>query len=192
VPRDMAGSGSDTELLARFASGDRVAARVLTDRLAPPILRFAARMLADRAEAEDVTQETLLRLWHMAPDWQDTGIPPLTWAYRVAANLCTDRLRRTRRQVSEMPDLADGRASVAQDMMQQARVDALQAALALLPDRQRQAVILRHIEGLANPQIAAILMVGVEAVESLTARGKRNLAALLAGQRAELGYEDDD
>lgn len=188
----MAGSGGDAELLVRFAGGDRAAAQVLTDRLAPPILRFAARMLADRAEAEDVTQETLLRLWRMAPDWQDTGIAPLTWAYRVAANLCTDRLRRTHRQAAEMPDLPDGRASVAQGMMQQARADALLAALAQLPERQRQAVILRHIEGLANPQIAAILMVGVEAVESLTARGKRNLVALLAGQRAELGYEDDD
>jgi RNA polymerase sigma-70 factor (ECF subfamily) len=60
-----------------------------------------------------------------------------------------------------------------------------------LPDRQRQAVVLRHIEGLTNPQIATILGVGVEAVESLTARGKRALGRLLLGRRAELGLDDD-
>ena len=58
------------------------------------------------------------------------------------------------------------------------------------PERQREAVVLRHIEGLANPEIAEILQIGVEAVESLTARGKRALAAALSGQRAALGYEE--
>ena len=59
-----------------------------------------------------------------------------------------------------------------------------------LPERQRSAVVLRHIEGLTNPEIAEILQIGVEAVESLTARGKRALTLALAGQRAELGYEE--
>ena len=67
---------------------------------------------------------------------------------------------------------------------------ALQAALASLPERQRQAVVLRHIEGLTNPEIAEIMEIGVEAVESLTARGKRALAAALSGQRDALGYEE--
>ena len=68
---------------------------------------------------------------------------------------------------------------------------ALEAALATLPDRQRQAVVLRHLEGLTNPEIATVLDIGVEAVESLTARGKRALAAALSGQRDALGYKDD-
>ena len=76
-------------------------------------------------------------------------------------------------------------------VMVRARVDALQAALDSLPDRQRQAVVLRHIEGLTNPEIAAVMDVGVEAVESLTARGKRSLTAALQGQKAALGYEDE-
>ena len=67
---------------------------------------------------------------------------------------------------------------------------ALNEALASLPDRQRQAVVLRHIEGLSNPEIAEVMQIGVEAVESLTARGKRALAAAMAGRRAELGYEE--
>ncbi len=69
---------------------------------------------------------------------------------------------------------------------------ALNLALQALPERQRQAVVLRHIEGMANPDIAEILQIGVEAVESLTARGKRALQAILSGQKAALGYEDED
>ena len=57
--------------------------------------------------------------------------------------------------------------------------------------RQRQAVILRHIEGLSNPEIAQIMDASIEAVESLSARGKRALSADLAGRRDELGYYDD-
>lgn len=68
---------------------------------------------------------------------------------------------------------------------------ALEAALGDLPDRQRQAVVLRHLEGMTNPEIAAIMEIGVEAVESLTARGKRALSAILSGRKADLGYEDD-
>ena len=72
------------------------------------------------------------------------------------------------------------------------RASALRAALAELPERQRQAVVLRHLEGLSNPEIAAVMEIGVEAVESLTARGKRALAARLVGRRAELGLSDDN
>ena len=53
------------------------------------------------------------------------------------------------------------------------------------------AVTLRHLEGRTNPEIAEVLEISVEAVESLTARGKRALAAMLAGRREELGYGED-
>lgn len=76
-------------------------------------------------------------------------------------------------------------------MLGSARMRALSEALAALPERQAQAVALRHLEGLSNPEIARIMEIGVEAVESLTARGKRALAAILSGRKAELGYDDD-
>ena len=76
-------------------------------------------------------------------------------------------------------------------MQTRERMDALQSALQKLPDRQRQAVIFRHIDGLANPEIAQILDISTEAVESLTARGKRALAEILAPARSKLGYDDD-
>ena len=71
------------------------------------------------------------------------------------------------------------------------RMAALDEALEQLPERQRLAVTLRHIEGLSNPEIAEALETGVEAVESLTARAKRALSALLSGRREELGFGDE-
>jgi len=126
-----------------------------------------------------------------ARDWRPGEAQVSSWLYRVTANLCTDRQRaRTRRRteaLDDVPEPADDRADSESALMARQRVDALQAALADLPDRQRQAVVLRHIEGLTNPEIASILDIGVEVVESLTARGKRALSAALAGQKSALG-----
>lgn len=191
MPLEMRAEQDQADLLARVAAGDSVAAAALTDLIAPRLLRYAARMLGDLAEAEDVTQDTMLRLWRIAPDWQVGAAQPSTWAFRVATNLCTDRLRRRRPMQEAAPDLPDPGAGADAALMVQARARALEAALQALPERQRQAVILRHLEDTPNPEIAAIMGVGVEAVESLTARGKRNLSALLAGQKEALGYDDD-
>ncbi|MCA3509236.1 MAG: RNA polymerase sigma factor [Rhodobacter sp.] len=182
---------SDEALLVLYANGDPWAARALTLRLAPRLLGFAARMLADRTEAEDVTQEAMLRLWRMAPDWRQGGTGVSTWLYRVASNLCLDRLRKSRpRGLEDVAEPEDAAPGVVARLIEADRMQALDRALAALPDRQRQAIVLRHIEGLTNPEIAAVMDIGVEAVESLVARGKKGLAALLSGQRAELGYED--
>ena len=182
---------TDAELLRAFAAGDRAVAAQLVARLAPRALAVARRLLADPAEAEDVTQEAMMRLWKMAPDWQEGGAQVSTWLHRVTVNLAMDRLRRRGRGVA-LDAIAEPESpapQVVEAMIQGDRMAALETALATLPDRQRAAVVLRHIEGLSNPEIAARLEVGVEAVESLTARGKRRLAQLLAGRRAELGYE---
>jgi len=195
MPLDALSDVPDEALLVLYANGDPAAARVLTLRLTPRILGFAGRMLGDRAEAEDVAQEAMLRLWRVAPDWRRDEAQVATWLYRVASNLCTDRLRARKRRAAaaldDAPDVADAAPGVEAALIAGDRMRALEAALAALPERQRQAVVLRHIEGLTNPDIARVMDIGVEAVESLTARGKRALTALLAGQRAELGYEDD-
>ncbi|MGJ8615460.1 MAG: RNA polymerase sigma factor [Sulfitobacter sp.] len=182
----------DAALLERYAQGDPAAARLLSTRLTPRVFGHAMRVLGDSAEAEDVTQDALLRLWKIAPEWRTGEAKVTTWLYRVVANLCTDRLRkRVQVPFEEVAEPVDPSLSAEDRLQNAARMDALQLALNTLPDRQRQAVVLRHIDCLANPEIAAILEVGIEAVESLTARGKRALTAALAGQRDALGYEDE-
>lgn len=192
MPFDAMNDTPDEALLVLYANGDQAAAKALMMRMTPRVLGYAARLLSDRSEAEDVAQEAMLRLWKIAPDWRQGEAKVTTWLYRVVTNLCTDRLRK-RRDVAldAVAEPDDGRASVAQGMIEAERAAALTAALATLPERQRQAVVLRHLEGATNPEIAQVLEISVEAVESLTARGKRALAAALADQRQELGYSDD-
>lgn len=183
---------SDDALMGLFASGNSRAAHQLTARLLPRVLSHATRMLGSRAAAEDVAQEVMLRLWKAAADWDVDGpARPATWAYRVTANLCTDRLRSRRSQVplDAVPEPPDPALSAGEEMDRARRMSALDRALQTLPERQRQAVILRHIEGLSNPEIAQALDISVEAVESLTARGKRTLAARLEGRKEALGYD---
>jgi RNA polymerase sigma factor (sigma-70 family) len=192
---DQASDVPDEALLVLYANGDPAAARELASRHLPRVMGFAARMLGgDRAEAEDVAQEAMLRLWRIAPEWRQGEAKVSTWLYRVVTNLCTDRLRGKKRRravgLDDAPDVEDGARSVEATLVENDRINALHAALETLPDRQRQAVVLRHIEGLTNPEIAEVMEIGVEAVESLTARGKRSLTAAMAGRRAELGYEE--
>ena len=193
MPLDALKEVPDEALLVAFGNGDSQAARALAARLTPRILGFATRMLGDRAEAEDVAQEAMLRLWRQAPKWRQGEAKVTTWLYRVVSNLCVDRLRKTRETVEldAAPEPADGSPDAEAGLLQAARAAALDAALRDLPERQRQAVVLRHIEGLANPEIAAVMEIGVEAVESLTARGKRALVGALGDRREELGYGDD-
>lgn len=185
------GNTSDAALLARYAAGDQAAARLLTARHAPRVFAVARRMLGEQAEAEDVTQEAMLRLWRVAPDWQVGEAALGTWLYRVAANLCIDRLRRRREIASDsLPERADEAPGALARMQEDDRAAALHAALGGLPDRQRLAVVLRHFEERSNPEIAEILDTSVEAVESLLGRARRELAARLAPRRDELGFSD--
>lgn len=184
---------AEADLLLAYAAGDRAAAHALAQTYTPLVYAHACRMLNDRGEAEDVAQEAMLRLWRHALAWDVNGGASIrTWLYRVTANLCIDRLRKTRPEgLPPEMEIADDSPRPEAVMQNDARRLALEDALMKLPDRQRQAVVLRHIEGLGNSEIARIMDIGPRAVESLTARGKRALSTLLSDQRQDLGYTDD-
>ena len=182
----------DAALLLAYSQGDMDAARVLTARVLPRVLAQATRMLSDQAEAEDVSQDALMRLWKIAPDWRQDEAKVTTWLYRVTANLCTDRLRKRRNvPLDEIAEPADPQRSAPGQIQDKARYSALLDALTQMPERQAQAVSLRHLEGLPNPEIAEVMDISLRSVESLTARGKRALMDILQGRKAELGYDDD-
>lgn len=182
---------SDAELLARFASGDQAAARALTDALLPGAMRQAWRMLGDQNEAEDVAQEAMLRLWKQASDWRAGEAKISTWLYRVVHNLCIDRIRKRRPQVpvEDAPEPVDPDPSVLERMAQSEQSRAIAKAIADLPERQRQALVLRHFEGLSNPEIGEALECSVEAVESLLARARRQLSKWMSEQKEAFGHE---
>lgn len=175
----------DDRLMALFAQGDQTAARLLTSRHASRVLRLARRMLNDEAEAEDVAQEAMLRLWRLAPEWRPGETKVSTWLHRVATNLCYDRLRRRRDQPLDdeaAAEIPDPDLSAFERIDQEERAAMTRAAIGELPERQRAALTLRHFAEASNEEAAAALGVSVEAVESLLARARRGLKASLAAR----------
>lgn len=182
-----AGSDPDVPLLVRVGRGDAAACTLLVERHLPRTFGLARRMLGQDADAEDVVQETFLRVWQHAAGWKPGGARFETWLYRVTLNLCYDRLRRRREvTVDEVPEVADGAPSVIEAHAEREMAEAVEAAMNQLPERQRAALVLCHYQGLSNAEAAALLEVTVEALESLLARGRRTLKTLLADQAQSL------
>lgn len=163
----------DAELMQRIARGDALAYRGMVDRHLNRIARFAGRLLGNPTEAEDVAQETFLRLWTQAAQWTPKA-QPKTWLYRVARNLCIDRLRKQHPTMDNVDQQAthEGPGSLFQRKRTAQQVE---GALLALPERQRAALTLVHYEGLAATEACAVLDLSVDALESLLARGRRSL-----------------
>lgn len=171
----------DEALLARVADGDPAAVRALVARKLPRIMALGQRMLGDVAEAEDVAQESFVRAWKQAPSWRTGQARFDTWLHRVALNLCYDRLRRRREvAVAELPEQVDPGPCPDRGLQAMDTGRRVSAAMAALPDRQREALALCHYQELSNIEAAAVMGVSIEALESLLARGRRSLRVALA------------
>ncbi len=159
--------------------------RALIAAKLPRVLALARRMLADPAEAQDVAQETFIRAWKAAPTWRPGRARFDTWMHKVAMNLCYDRLRRRRRMKREAPpDQPDEGPGPDRDLHARDVGRRVEAALAALPLRQREAIVLAHYQELPASEAAAIMGVSIEALESLLSRGRRALRLALADLRA--------
>lgn len=177
----------DAEVLSALARGDAATFRTVMARHLPSVLAIARRMLRSDAEADDVSQETLLRLWRNAGSLElgPGGLKP--WLRRVVSNLCIDRIRAGRHLVvvDEVPDQAEPPPQFDEIAAKQlsARVD---QALKGLPERQRLALTLFHFEGMSQNEVGAMLGVSGEAVESLLARARRSLKVTLKAEWTDM------
>lgn len=183
---------TDEELMLQCRSGNLRALEELFRRYKDRIYSFAYRMLGRRASAEDVLQETFLRVQSNADSWHPTARFSC-WVYRIARNLCVDEMRKYWNRhvyadsqvaldengqglLSIIPsEDADPRTVVEERRLQQ-RID---EAIAALSPEQQEVIILSKYQGLSYPEIAEVLNISQESVKQRAYRAHMRLRAVL-------------
>ena len=171
-----------------IASGDAAAFERLIGRETPRLLRFAQGMLGTLEEAEDVVQDTLLRLWQNAGVWKPEARIG-TWLHTVCYNRAIDRLRRRRVLFDEnaLEALADQSELADAGLVRREAARSVGEAIGRLPHRQRTAVLLFHFQELPQRDAAHVMGISETAFESLLARARRQMRRMLSAE----GERDD-
>jgi RNA polymerase sigma-70 factor (ECF subfamily) len=195
---------TDEELLADFQQGDAGAFERLLARHRAPLYTFLVRMLGDREKAEDLAQETFLRIVKGAQAWEHRSRFQ-SWMYAIARNLCADRARRDRFRKTESLDaeVDEGGATILDGVpdpgpspdraAESERLrPLLQRALLSLPAEQREVFVLREQAGLAFREIAEVVGANENTVKSRMRYALEGLrkALLAAGVDAETAQSD--
>jgi RNA polymerase sigma-70 factor (ECF subfamily) len=170
----------DEPLLLRLAENDEAAFRLLVERHIDRAFGIALRIVGSRADAEDVVQDTLLKVWTHRGRWQHGRAKFSTWLYRVITNRCIDIRRQPKTDnVDAIPEPADVRPDAATDLQRNEVTGMLEKAMHQLPEQQRIAVIFSYHEDMSNSEIAEVMNTTVSAVESLLKRGRQQLKTIL-------------
>ena len=190
----MGDEKTDEELLAEFQQGDAGAFERLLRRHRRPLYTFLVRMLGDRAKAEDLAQETFLRIVKGAATWEHRARFQ-TWLDTIARNLCVDQSRRERFRRADSLDAQDGEEgrpmveTVAADTAgpdrgaESARMrPLLEEALLSLPAEQREVFVLREQAGVPFKEIAELLGVNENTVKSRMRYALQGLRKALAAR----------
>ncbi len=184
---DRSASDADTDLLARVRDGDGRALETLLARYQGPLMRFSMRMCENPEDAEDVLQESLLAAARALPEFR--GESSLSsWLYSIARSFCIKQQRglaaRARRRATVGTDhamsVADETPAPDQSAADRELINAVDAALAALPADYREVLLLRDVEGLTAPEVAAALALNVPQVKSRLHRARVALRGRLA------------
>ncbi|MEP6622118.1 MAG: RNA polymerase sigma factor [bacterium] len=175
---------TDAALVRSALAGDHAAFATLVDRHAPVCLRYAKRMLGNIHDAEEVTQDTLIRV-HRTLARYDESMSFRTWAMSILVNRCRSALlyrhRRTARII--LDEEAVGRASVRSSSTDVDLRDAIDRALAKLEPVQREAFLLKHVELLSYEEMATMTDTGISALKMRVQRACDRLQVLLEEDR---------
>lgn len=167
----------DEILIARIATRDEAAFRMLADRYSGLLFSVAYRMLNSHAGAEDMVQDALIKIWNHAGDWDPKrGASVKTWICRIISYACIDVKRKSGREtLGEVPETADPGRN-AETAVSDGETGAIVGkAMQDLPERQRLALVMFHYEGLSVAEIAAALETSPKAAEGLLTRGRSAL-----------------
>lgn len=180
VARVDVDSMTDATLVRRVLDGDPRAFTLLVDRHLQPCLRFATRMLGGRHDAEDVTQEALLRAYRALATYDPAG-SFRTWLFAILVNRCrTSLLQRSRYVRRVVTDENAMQSAVSGDdaASTELRIE-IERAVAMLEPEQREAFLLKHVEQLGYEEMAAVTGAGVSALKMRVKRACERLQELL-------------
>ena len=193
-PRESHLVEDDCTLVVAVQSGDAGAYEELFRRHHASVKRHCARRLGNQVEADEVAQAAFVRAFERID--RCVGDRRFgAWVQVIAQRLCVDLLRaryrttpdddplRNERTALNLVSDPDAGTATEEALVRRERTETVHAALALLPDRQREVVVARHLEGRRPPEIAAALGLSVGAVDSLLLRGRRRLALSVRGER---------
>jgi RNA polymerase sigma-70 factor, ECF subfamily len=194
VNKDMGGLAAtldfDAELMLRVKEGDGASFAILLEKHRLPVIHFLYRMVQDQGVAEELAQEVFLRVYRSRESYEPTA-KFTTWLFRIATHLALNALRdgKHRRAEERLDDdssdlpsrqVSDQRPSVEQRMLHQARMEEIQRAVAMLPEKQRAAVLMHKYQEMEYSQIAKALNCSESAIKSLLFRAYETLRARLA------------
>jgi RNA polymerase sigma-70 factor, ECF subfamily len=180
---------SDVALMLRVRDGDLEAFETLVTRHQHSVVGTAAKMLGGTADAEDIGQQVFIRVWKHAARYQPSA-KFTTWLMTITRNLVFNELRRRRRSQQVSMDADEGdtirhqfvdeqAAAPNEEMLDSELHEAIDAAIASLPEAQRLAIVLRRYEGMPYEEIAEVLKTSVPAVKSILFRARAELKACL-------------
>lgn len=180
---------TDDRLMSDYVGGDEDALRILVERWERPVFAFLVRMLGSPEEAEDLCQDTFMRLIGAADRYRPEG-KFQSWLFRIAGNQARSRLRR--RKILRWLPLTDdydnaparGRDALA-DLTSREEKDLVQEAIVHLPDRQRHALVLKQYHDMSYQEIADTMDVTVGSVQMLLHRAMTALRKELASRGNE-------
>jgi RNA polymerase sigma-70 factor (ECF subfamily) len=194
VKNDMGGLAAtldfDAELMLRVKDGDGASFTILLEKHRLPVIHFLYRMVQNQAVAEELAQEVFLRVYRSRGSYEPTA-KFTTWLFRIATHLALNSLRdgKNRRLEERLDDdssetpvrqVSDKRPSVEQRMVHQVRLEEIRRAVAMLPEKQRAAVLMHKYEEMEYSQIAKVLNCSESAIKSLLFRAYETLRARLA------------
>lgn len=169
----------DRALIESFQAGDEFAFVALYNRYKGPVFAYCAKMLLDRAAAEDTLQETFVRVYENRERLARPGSFK-AWLFTIARNQCLNQLRRRERQ-SPLPEgpLPSGGETPFSNLMKSEQVDLVNAYLAHLKPEYREVIVLREYQNLSYEEIAAVTRNTVSSVKSRLFKARRKLGQFL-------------
>jgi RNA polymerase sigma-70 factor (ECF subfamily) len=181
----------DDQLLAAAGGGDRRAFAALVRSHSERAFALALRFTGNAADADDIVQEAFWRVWRSAADWKPGRARFSTWLYRVVYNLCVDHARRRRiRRLLPFDDSAeqaqDDNPGPDRQVMSRDRLSSVRSDIVELPPRQRAALLMSVVQGMANAEIAEVLGVSEGAAEQALVRARRRLREKLQMREDEV------